>query len=116
MIIDQDDKPPLEELALTHHGVKGMHWGIRRRSANSGSSGGSSAKKLAKQQKNDARNKEIDKARVSVAKRQEQERMALQVKSGSERVTHILTAVGTLGVIGLMTALQIHTTNKSLGL
>lgn len=25
-----DDKPPLEELALAHYGVKGMRWGVRK--------------------------------------------------------------------------------------
>jgi hypothetical protein len=29
-ILGQDDKPPLEEFALQHYGVKGMRWGVRR--------------------------------------------------------------------------------------
>jgi hypothetical protein len=26
-----DDKPPLNEATLAHYGVKGMHWGVRKR-------------------------------------------------------------------------------------
>jgi hypothetical protein len=27
-----DDKPPLDEALLEHHGIKGMRWGVRRKS------------------------------------------------------------------------------------
>jgi len=36
-----DDKPPIEDV-LAHHGVKGMHWGVRKE-RDSSSSGGSSS-------------------------------------------------------------------------
>jgi hypothetical protein len=30
MIFGEEDKPPLAELVLVHHGVKGMKWGVRK--------------------------------------------------------------------------------------
>jgi hypothetical protein len=31
-----DQKPPLDEALLAHHGIKGMHWGVRKDGESSG--------------------------------------------------------------------------------
>lgn len=36
MILNQENKPPLDEALLAHFGVKGMHWGVRKKREDSG--------------------------------------------------------------------------------
>jgi hypothetical protein len=50
MIYDQ--KPPLDEALLAHHGVKGMHWGIRKKDESSGSRPKKSPEETANENRN----------------------------------------------------------------
>lgn len=36
MILEQEQKPPLDEALLAHFGIKGMHWGVRKKREDSG--------------------------------------------------------------------------------
>lgn len=104
MIVGEKKKPSLDEQTLAHFGVKGMRWGVRRQSSPSGNSGPS--RKQARQLKNNVRNAQIDKARAAVAKRQQEEALALQIKSGKERVAHILAGVGAVSAVVLLSTIK----------
>jgi hypothetical protein len=111
MIVGQNGKPSLNE--LSHHGVKGMRWGVLRRSSSTSAPSGPSKKEV-RQQKNTARNVEIDKARAAVEKRKQEERMAMQVKSGHERMAHIMVGIGSIAAVAAFAALSAHQDMKGL--